>query len=159
MVTLPELIAKSPRGSSRDRIIAFDPGETTGVACIQDDQFMWSKQLDTKTIPGAHSVIHQFLKEQAFPAAIIVHEIYRVFKWHVNDHAWASLHTPRLIGGLEATCEILGLPLHGQTPQVAKNFATDANLRAWDLYHAGTPHARDALRHAIHFALFGDKAT
>ena len=36
-----------------------------------------------------------------------------------------------------------------QSPSDAKNVVTDDRLKRWDLYKAGSRHARDALRHAI----------
>jgi hypothetical protein len=38
-----------------------------------------------------------------------------------------------------------------QTPSEAIGTVTDDRLRRWGLYRRGQPHARDALRHAVHF--------
>lgn len=160
MPSLAEMITKSPRGLRSDRIIAFDPGETTGCCMLVGDQIVWSKQLDTSTVPLGGELIHNLLMNELLGSAqpiIVVHEIYRVYSWHKEDHVWAKLHTPRLIGAIELSCQLNGLPLHGQTPQVAKNFCTDSNLKDWGVYERGNPHARDAQRHAIYYAMFGSE--
>lgn len=179
MPTLAEMIAQSPRGLTNDLIIAFDPGETTGVSVILGDQILESSQLITNKIPLGALLVHNFIgshvtayggpdestrrlaasgHEYVYTRSIwVVHEIYRVYKWKSEDHINAALHTPRLIGAIELSCAISDLTCIGQTPQVAKTFCTDDNLRAWGVYNKGSPHARDSLRHAIYFALFGLK--
>lgn len=41
--------------------------------------------------------------------------------------------------------------IYQQSPSEAKGTVTDERLRRWGLYRKGSPHARDALRHAVYF--------
>jgi hypothetical protein len=84
----------------------------------------------------------------------VVMEDYKVYSWKTKDHAFAGLHTPRLIGALELVCFDLGIPLYKQMAVQAKGFCTDDKLQAWGLWQEGMRHARDAIRHALYYLLF-----
>ena len=85
---------------------------------------------------------------------IIVMESYRVYAWKAKTHAWAGLHTPRLIGGVEVIANLRRIPLVQQSAHEAKTFCTDEKLEEWNLWQTGMRHANDAIRHACYAFLF-----
>lgn len=88
--------------------------------------------------------------------ALVVFEDYKVYGWKTDQHAWSGLHTPRLIGALETLLGVVhGIPFHKQMAHVAKGFCTDEKLTQWGYYAKGQRHARDAVRHACYYILFG----
>lgn len=60
-----------------------------------------------------------------------------------------------LLGVLNLWCDQHDVPLTLQRPADAKPYATDAKLRALDLWFVGAEHARDAARHFIWWLTFG----
>lgn len=110
-------------------------------------------------MPHAAVDVRHYISGSLFPRADnqeihVVIEDYRVYSWKTKDHAWAGLHTSRLIGATELICYDAGLDLTKQTAQQAKGFCTDDKLQAWGLWQEGQRHARDAIRHALYYLLF-----
>lgn len=137
---------------SRLRVLALDPGETTGACVFNGPHLFDARQLQTGLMPQAAVEVCHYI--QGFDPDIVVIEDYRVYSWKTKDHAWAGLHTPRLIGATEYICHQLLKPLVKQTAQQGKGFCTDDKLMAWGLYQKGEKHARDAIRHACYYLLF-----
>jgi hypothetical protein len=137
------------------KIVGIDPGETTGVAYFHGPNLIEAKQLSTGLMPDAAGDIEHYLNNLPQGLDAVVMESYRVYSWKAKTHAWAGLHTPRLIGAIEYICKFrLGVPLHQQSAYQGKTFCTDEKLQAWGLYHRGERHARDAIRHVCQHLLF-----
>lgn len=134
------------------RVLALDPGETTGVAVFEGAYKLYEDQLSTKDVAAAAKRIAQLI--DGWRIQVVVCEDYRVYAWKIRQHAWSSLHTPRLIGALELICSVAEVPLVKQTAQVAKTFCTDEKLEEWGVNPARR-HERDAIRHACYYLLFG----
>ena len=138
-----------------DRVVlSLDPGETTGACKFVGNAPAWIEQIPTGLIPQmAVSLCDLILTNK--PDVLVV-EDYRVYKWKTDSHAWAGLHTPRLIGMIEFFAFTQGIPLVKQSAQVGKGFCTDERLKEWGFYKPGKRHAVDAVRHACQFLMFGD---
>lgn len=160
---IPELKEIIPHSRKRMRIMAFDPGETTG-ACFMNGMTLTSKQLSTppKDFMNSLATIEQYIMDREPPDVIVI-EDYRVYGWAKDEHAWNSLHTPKLIGGMHAIIRDMWGVWGAEVPVIlrmaseAKQFVTDDKLKSWGLY-ADTKsqcHARDAVRHAIYQKIFG----
>lgn len=146
------------------KILALDPGETTGVAFLYvpstqetaEPTLSCLIQLPTKKLDW-QSYMHLdnlILKVQS---DILVVEDYRIFSWKRDQHVWSELHTPKLIGMIIALAFQHKIPITFQTPQQAKGFCTDIRLKAWGFYSPSHRHSNDAVRHAIYYALFGGR--
>jgi hypothetical protein len=144
-------------------LICLDPGETTGMAIFNGLALHHCGQLDTSRLDLGANAFKSLLKSPALQALNIssdlsnVHVIiedYKVYGWKTEQHTWAELHTPKLIGAFVALCIAHNLPYSMQMAVQAKQFCTDDKLKAWNLYKPGLRHARDAIRHGIYFALF-----
>lgn len=138
------------------KVVAFDPGETTGACTFVGGELVDFRQIDTKDVAEGACRLKHYI--QSAEPQILVYETYHVYEWKKDEHVWANLHTPRLIGALQYLCydrgEDLGpLPVIGQSAQLAKGFATDENLEAWGFWKPGMKHARDAIRHAAYYIL------
>jgi hypothetical protein len=187
----PQLADLLPRTEDSRVVLALDPGETTGAAClwlpnaqhiqassnqenpalpalpVLPELELWQintasqdKLISTAQGPERSIVLSARSLREIIRSArpdVVVMESYRVYSWKADQHKWQSLFTPRLIGALEYIIAQEGLPLVKQSASEGKNFCTDDKLKAWQLYSrtTGKQHARDALRHALHFALFG----
>lgn len=136
-------------------LLALDPGETTGWAVFKHGILHAHGQLDTHTVTSSVNPLVPFISH----ASYVVVENYQVYAWKLKEHKWDTLHTPRLIGCIETLCVLNNVLLTKQTAQNAKKFVTDDKLKHWDMYVKGKPHARDAIRHAIFYTIFGGKST
>lgn len=152
-----------PGGPFRGRLLALDPGETTGWSIWDSNgtKFTYTMdecgQLDTWDKEN-HSIVNCV---KNFPDLInrhldyIVMESYRVYEWKSDSHSWSDVPTLRIIGSMETRLIDRGIPYTMQTAQVAKKFVTDDLLKRWGFYERGQRHSRDSMRHALYYLLFG----
>jgi hypothetical protein len=96
-----------------ERILAIDPGGTTGLAWqMPDGSFM------TEAVKEAEE-----LWELLNPS-LIQRVVYEQFGGRIiSEH---GLHTVRLIGGIQALCYYHKLPVQGRPPQSRKAFVDKA---------------------------------
>jgi len=151
-----DLLAKLQPNFFPGVLICLDPGETTGYAVFRKGQLLDMGQLATKTIPeGARAINGLFdtYRSGVMPLHIVM-EDYRIYGWKTEEHTWAGLHTPKLIGGVITICTLGSIGYTLQMAQQAKGFCTDEKLQTWDFYIKGQKHARDAIRHGAYYLLF-----
>lgn len=150
---LPSAGKQSIQGLPK-RLVALDPGETTGACVFAGLELVHATQINTSDMTHAPRAINAFLNAQA-PTVLVI-ENYQVYQWKARSHTWSSLHTPRLIGFIEGWAHLQDppVPLIKQTAQQGKGFCTDEKLKEWGFYRPGERHARDAIRHACYYILF-----
>lgn len=124
------------------RVVAVDPGGTTGVASWDDRNPMPSTvQFDNK--PMLYAWLETWSAEQA-------HYVVEDFRPRPGVRTWVpdSLH---IIGYIEGRVPFwhYASTFKLQTPAAAKAFATDDKLRRLGWWVPGQDHARDALRHLL----------
>lgn len=153
----------------RRTLIGIDPGETTGFGYRRPDRKMfrydedfhiYMDQIATKDRnSGAEAIKKAILGavrlDTAGQAPLIICEDYRVYAHKSDQHKWAGLHTPKLIGHIERIAYELEIPVVYPMAIEGKTWATDDMLKQWGLYNAGMKHARDASRHIVTRAFFG----
>lgn len=146
-----EQFVKNPRG-----IIGIDPGMTTGICKFQGTSLINADQLNTSLVDDqSFLVLKTYFDKWSCDEVVI--EDYRVYGWKTEEHSFAGLHTPKLIGMLITLCILKGLPYTLRMAQPAKAFVTDEKLEAWDLFKKGQRHSRDAMRHALFQLIFPTK--
>jgi hypothetical protein len=151
-------------------VVAVDPGGTTGICAVR---------IEAQTLTAGEFWAHEFYSsieflaydqwpELAAPEAVmntvlsITASYDGRFPLIIEDFSLRrmsrdrDLLSPVRVG--ERIAERLagspladGIYLVMQTPSEALGTVTDDRLRRWGLYRRGQPHARDALRHAVHF--------
>lgn len=134
------------------KILALDPGETTGWATFVDGELQKSGEVGQND--SLMDVMRLIDREQ--PTTIVV-EAYRIYSWKADTHSWSDLFTPRLIGAIELKCIQNKIPMYTEMAQGAKNFCTNKKLKSWGYYKKGARHARDAIRHGCYWLVFGKK--
>lgn len=139
-------------------IVSLDPGETTGIAWFQphfEPRTIFCGQLKTKPIEAGFDAIQAVRPRTKLPVHWVA-EDYKVYSWKSEDHKWADLHTPQLIGAIKCLVHLQpNDTIQFRMAQQAKEFATDDNLKKWNLYSPGLRHGRDAVRHLVHTLFFG----
>ncbi len=160
MIGFQELLTKL-RGeiwTVPERVLAIDPGETSGIALFENGKLLSVDQIDGTEYDGDFnremsqqlSLTSLFIR--ACPTHVVV-EDYKVYAHKTKEHTWSSLHTPKLIGAISLLCGQRGLQPIMQMAS-CKQFVTNDKLKAWDMYTTGQQHARDAIRHGCYFLLF-----
>lgn len=144
-----------------DFILGIDPGETTGFCLLELHRtfptfYRW--QGNTSTIEWGCDVYRDLIPPHPRDFSIqVVYESYRIYAWRTKQHTWASLLTPRLIGGLEFLCRLRNVPHQAQSAQQGKAFMKgDDRLKEWELHNPGQPHSNDATKHVCNLLLFGN---
>jgi len=144
----------------RMRLLAIDPGETTGIALFLNIQPVNQFELKPRQVSGVIEPVASLADQIASTLNryreidVIILEDYRVYKWRAKQHTWSDLHTPRLIGAIEYIASKEKIPIIKQPAHVAKQFCTDDKLKHWGMYISGLKHARDAVRHGCYYLLF-----
>jgi Holliday junction resolvasome RuvABC endonuclease subunit len=153
-----------PNGPFRGRLLALDPGETTGWSVWDSHnnathyEMVECGQLETwdKTNNTINPCVTNFPKLLThFEPDEVVYESYRVYEWKAESHSWSDVPTLRIIGSMETRIIDANLPYCHQTAQVAKKFVTDDLLKSFGFYQRGQRHSRDSMRHALYYILFG----
>lgn len=147
-----ELAFKGARQSLRSlRLLALDPGETTGVCfTFQGEFFVW--QEETKTLDAGIRFLISTFKD--FKPSHLVFESYHIYQNKVLSHTFSEVYTIQFIGCIKTLCLLYKIPYSSQTAAMAKGFFTDEKLDQFALPVRGMRHGKDALRHAAYFHVF-----
>jgi hypothetical protein len=155
--TFRNAVNKQKAFSFEGIIVALDPGETTGAACFSTTkdqaEMVYSDQL--KTWPLEDGIVALTKAFGMLKPDLVVFESYQVYEWKTEDHTWSQIPTVQVIGMIKTLCIINNIPFKTQTAQIAKGFCNDEKLKEWGYWLQGLRHARDAIRHATYFLLFG----
>lgn len=128
---------------SIQKVIAFDPGVTTGIA------------IATLTDPIQYETFHQqghvslwnFLNDEV-PDAIV----YEKFFYQRRDKV--VLEPVEIIGIIKLYAALTFTDIVGLSAQQAKVFWTDAKIRQLGLWETNRKHGMDALRHLLYYLQF-----
>ncbi len=151
---LQKACASRNRTPFMGRLLALDPGETTGWAWFDKGTLERAGQL---TCVGSKGFLEVANNLCTFNPSIVICEDYRVYSHKSEQHIGSTLYTPRLIGAVEFICADAAVPkpVYLQMAGTAKGFCSDAKLKEWGFWSRGERHARDAIRHGCYWLLFG----
>ena len=123
-----------------EKIMAFDPGFTTGVAVQEGDSLTLMQVKGLKTV---WDVLYTGVPDMI---------VYESFLYQRRDKV--DLRPVEAIGVIKLYSELQKIPILSQTPAQGKRFWTDKKIKQLDLWEPGQPHAMDALRHLLYFRAF-----
>lgn len=139
----------------RKPVLALDPGETTGVALWDPSvKEIMLCQIATKEVEEGYDKLWDIINYLSLDKPGLMHvryEDYRVYGHMTDQHAFAHLHTPQLIGAIRVCCHLAQVPVSCCLAMHAKTFWTDDKLKLCHLYMPGMKHARDAQRHLLRY--------
>jgi hypothetical protein len=129
------------------RIVALDPGGTTGVVAYEP-----GKDLRTEHLASAIEVWAYLNK--LYPTRVV----FERFAYQRRDKV--DLTPVEVIGVIKLWCDINDVPYTIQTPSQAKNLWTDGKLKQLGLWEPGKNHAMDAVRHLMYYLIVtkGDRS-
>jgi hypothetical protein len=123
------------------RLVAFDPGGTTGICTWQDG--VWSL---SQIGPGPHYLGLWDRLHLLRPDTIICESFeFRQSKQRDN----INLISREYIGVVRLFGILYDTPVVFQTASAAKSFVSDEKLKVMGLYEVGQRHANDATRHMV----------
>jgi hypothetical protein len=128
-------------------ILAVDPGNMTGWACIQTTDHWYPQHV----IAGQNES-DEFLDWIADGWNLDQDHLMLVETFTVTAQTARLSQQPvpmEVIGVLKFLARRSSAQLQMQTPAAAKRFCSDAQLRKIGLWQPGKDHARDAIRHLI----------
>lgn len=141
-------------------VLALDPGHTTGWCLFHEGQLKrWGQAETIKETPRGIEYNWKALEElftMVPPDALeIVCEEYLIYKHKLSEHTYSKVLTLRIIGTIQYLCWRNNLPLRFHNASRVKSFCNNVKLKQWGFYQKGMRHARDAIRHACYYILFG----
>lgn len=137
------------------RLLALDPGHTTGWSLFENGVLTQSGQAATEA-NGWEEIAGLF---EWIAPDMVIYENYRVYEHKLSRHANSEVYTLRLIGVIEFLCDIIHkIPKYNQMALQHKGFCSDEKLKAWGYYTSGHKHARDSIRAGTYFLLFNKEA-
>lgn len=131
------------------RVIALDPGITTGVAYGTIDDGMMTVYAEQYN--WTHHQLYAHLLER-MPDVIVMES----FEFRKGARAGLILYPVELIGVVKLY-EALHPPVavFMQTAAKGKSYYSDTHLKNGGVYVRGVGHGMDALRHLLHWYTFG----
>lgn len=149
----PDFLQRARRSSKPPpgALLCLDPGETIGYSLWLDGQLELANQRKIYTMRDIGKLMGSFDDAEL---EHIVMESYRIYPWQLKQHSFSDVPTLRYIGALQMLASQRRIPITLQAAAVAKEFATDAKLRAWGLWQPNKRHANDSIKHGAHFLLF-----
>jgi hypothetical protein len=133
------------------KIIAFDPGVTTGFAQgILDNGLL---QVGAGQAQWNHQMLWQQL-QVARPDIVICES----FEFRQQSRAGLILYSVELIGIIHLYCghdTLRPVELVMQTAAKGKGYYNNTVLQKNNVYARGIPHGMDAMRHLLHWYTFG----
>jgi hypothetical protein len=149
--TLPELVKATKRGKPAfmGRVLAVDPGETTGWADFENCELTRAGQFPVRDLEAFDTFVTDHR-----PDAMVI-ENYRVYASRAAQHVGSEVNTAQYIGILKFLCGMYQIPLALQMAHQAKGWVSDARLHQLGLFQTGHRHANDAIRHGVYWLLFG----
>ena len=124
------------------KILALDPGITTGVVEFRDeldgDTFFLTQQWVLPHVAFFDNI-------EAMKPDIIVYE-----SFVYQQRNKVELYPVEVIGVIKLYAQMHRTPIFVQSPSNAKGFMTDAKLKKMGLWKPGEKHAMDAMRHLMY---------
>jgi len=124
------------------KIIAFDPGGTTGLAKV----ILPEEKLDVGQSHSAEAIWY-FLNNE-WPDQIV----YEKFLYQRRDKV--DLTPVEVIGVIKLWAAVNRVPIASYTAAQAKTFWTDQKMKKLGGWFEGMPHGTDALRHLLYHRVF-----
>ena len=121
--------------------LAIDPGGTTGLA------FLSAENVWVTSTASTPEELYDMISEEYKAIIIETFQAQRISTY--------GLHTVRLVGGVEALCYKLKIPLIKHMPTKRRPFQRQAELMLRSFIHV--VHEEDALAHLLTYLALNDK--
>lgn len=128
------------------RVLAVDPGKTTGIAVWNSGTFSaWAEEYEL-----ALDFVASYIRDDYRPDVVVIEDFVitqRTTKMGTAN--WRRGQELEFIGVARWWCKTTGVEFVLQTPSQAKSFSTDQKLKTYGWWSKGVDHPRDATRHLM----------
>jgi len=131
------------------RVIAIDPGGTTGFAngLLMPDGFMEVSSFQEQW--GVKQLYDYLTKAKPH------YVVYERFDYRNRARDKLVIYSRNLIGVIDLYCEQNDVPTYRYMPVTVMAYFTDKELKTNKVYKINSPHCNDAMRHLLHWYTFG----
>ena len=140
------------------KVVAIDPGETTGYAVVEWDTS--SAKIPLKAPKNSFKVSTGELEGYSNIKALIskenpdkvIYEGFKLYPWKAKNKIWSNFPTVEVIGVIKYLMETYfpDIELVEQLPK-DKKFYDNPKLKKLGIYDDRSAHERDGLRHAFYY--------
>lgn len=124
------------------RVIAFDPGVTTGIAIFEEGTLNYWGTF--KSLKACVNTLHDFLRDDTRTTVVVMEAFNRG-----NTVVDEQIQTIELCGAITAICELKGAYLVRQSPSTRTSYLPIARAMLQSYSDSNKRHAIDAVAHAI----------
>lgn len=136
------------------RIIALDPGGTTGWASYTTYDDPRLMKFDSGQM-GPHDHHEELFEWLQYSAGYELEIVCESFEYRNANRPGLVLASKEYIGVTKLACRRFSAPYTEQTASKAKGFVKDAHIKRLGLWSSGDKHAMDAMRHLIFYIVNG----
>lgn len=141
------------------RIVALDPGGTTGWATFHSDaeirlQHFLCGQMGPE---DHHNELDAFLGMEQPATPEVYYIVCESFEYRNRARPGLDLSSCEYIGVMKRFCQERRINYTMQTAAMGKGFVKDDNIKRLGLWSPGNKHAMDAMRHLLYFMINVDK--
>lgn len=161
-MTLQELAARQRGAQIRAglRVLAFDPGETTGHAYFSSCELVECGQLEPLEGTRQPDLMAAYKLVVNRDPDVIIYERFGLYESKAVQQIGSTFPTVEVIGVIKlGALRLDGTEVISYPAATAKSFFTDARLKDMGLlpeYAHKNRHAADAIRHACYYIVFGE---
>lgn len=120
------------------KILAIDPGETSGV-CIFENPKKFKTLSIGKSFKDIADLIYKVKPD------LVVYERFTLYPSHAKALVWDEMYTSQTIGVIRYVCELKEIPAHAQSASNKEYVVYPKN------YKFSNDHEKDAYGHAWYF--------
>jgi len=134
----------------KQKVVAFDPGEHTGVIVINKGEVVESATVTPEELE------YGLRQGRWNDADAWVIEDFVLYPWVAQQMGFDRIIPARLIGMLGYAANVANVPTVLFSAGTVKPFSTDSKLSqlGW-IENLNTPHEKDAARHALYYLIKG----
>ncbi len=143
---------EQPEWKPPKRLLALDPGGTTGWSLFVDGKLVRGGQC-----PGRAYILAKLIKDQ-FPTDVVI-ERYILYGNKTQEQIGSDMPVSQLIGVVKYVCQLSRIPVVMQGAGDVKKFCSDSRLKEWKWFSPTKRHLNDSIRHGCYCLLFHDRKT
>lgn len=128
------------------KIIAFDPGETTGAARVDSDTGELRSSNQIQGPPFLFAWLREYLEKCVWRPDVVVVERFKLYPWAAKGLSWSEFFTVEVIGAIEYQAWLSGIEVVRQDASHAKCITV---TKSPSLLLMSNKHALDAYKHAL----------
>lgn len=145
------------------RLLAIDPGETTGYSLwdipneLYGSPFHPDTDMSKYLVTDGELLFHLGIEGLIQWSDVVAFEKFLLYGHKAKTQIGSEFITVQIIGIIKYICNMYKKPWHSETAQHVKGYFTDNKLKIANVYTTKSRHSRDSIRHALYHVNFNAK--